>query len=63
MFIRIERYLKAFDKFWTKEIYRARKAFEMGRIDSPDIELWKGFHASLKQAIECWKVWSLAPRI
>ena|SRR5260221_14220140 len=59
----IQRYLKALDKFWTNEIYRARKVFEMRRVDSTDIEHWKGFRASLKQAIECWKVWSLAPRI
>ena len=63
MLTQIRQYLKALDKFWTNEIYRAHKAFEMRRVDSTDIEHWKGFHASLKQAIECWKVRSLVPRI
>jgi len=63
MLTRIQQYLKALDKFWKKEINHARKAYEMVRVDSTDIEHWKGFHASLKQVTEYWKVWPLAPRI
>ena len=47
------------DKFWTGEICRAVKALKMRRVDPTDFERWEGFHASLKQTIESWKVWSL----
>jgi len=34
---------------------------EMRRVDPKDIERWRSFHASLKQAIESWEVWFLVP--
>ncbi len=42
--------------FWTEEISRAMEAFEKGRVDRTDFERWRNLHASLKQAIESWKV-------
>jgi hypothetical protein len=52
----IRRCFKESDKFWTKEIYRADKAFEMGRVDPRDIEHWESLHAGLKQTVEYWNV-------
>ena len=53
----VHQYFKELDKFWTTEIYHARQAFDMGRVDLQDIQYWKNVHAGLKQTIRCWKVW------
>ena len=46
--------------FWTEEICRAVKTLKTCRVDPDDVKRWRGFKASLEQAIESWKVWIYA---
>ena len=52
----IRRLYQELNKFWREEICHVVEALKRRRVDPRDFERWNGFHSSLKQTIELWKV-------
>jgi hypothetical protein len=53
----IRRFYEELNKFWTEEIRHVVDVLKKRRIDPRDFERWNNFNSSLKQTIECWKVY------
>ena len=56
MMAEIRRFYEELNKFWREEICCVVEALKKRRVDPRDFERWNGFHSSLKQTVELWKV-------
>jgi hypothetical protein len=52
----IRRFYEELNIFWREEICCVVEALKKRRVDPRDFERWNGFHSSLEQTIDFWKV-------